>query len=197
MNCPSCGTELPADAQFCIECGVAIRQANTNPTVALPRTVEPALQCPACGRANPANALFCVRCGERIDALQRDFMQSTTLARPAPEPSAAPLPPRTPPVQRRRRPSSRGWPYSGAIFLIGMGLIFLLKLPFLPALFVILGLTTFIASAASGNALGGLSPLVWMFAMAVFFAVPRLGVPAIFVALGLQFILAAAHRKGW
>lgn len=191
MNCPSCGTELPPDAQFCIECGVAIRQANTNPTVALPRTLDPALRCPACGSANPTNALFCVRCGEPIDPTQ-----STTLARPAPKTVAAPVRPPTPAAPRRRSPS-RAWPYSGAIFLIGMGLIFLLKLPFLPALFVILGLITFISSAVSGNVLGGLSPLVWMFAMAVFFAVPRLGVPAIFVALGLQIILAAAHRKGW
>jgi DNA-directed RNA polymerase subunit RPC12/RpoP len=189
MNCPSCGTELPADAMFCIECGVAVRQANTNPTIALPRTLDPALRCAHCGSANPEHAIFCVRCGERIDPTQ-----STTLARPASEPLVTPAPPPAPPRQRSR---AAFWPYSGAIFLIGLGLIFLLKLPFLPALFVIMGLTTFIGSAMSGNVLAGLSPLVWMFALAVFFAVPRLGVPAIFVALGLQFILAAAHREGW
>jgi predicted nucleic acid-binding Zn ribbon protein len=190
MNCPSCGTELPADAQFCIECGVAIRQANTNPTVALPRTLDPTLRCPSCGSANPENALFCVRCGERIDVTQ-----STSLARPAPQPASTPVPPARRTATRRTQ--SQGWPYSGALFLIGMGLIFLLKLPFLPALFVLIGLTTFIGSAVSGNILAGLSPLVWMFAMAIFFAIPRLGVPAIFVAIGLQFIIAAAHRKGW
>jgi predicted nucleic acid-binding Zn ribbon protein len=190
MNCQSCGTELPADAQFCIECGVAVREANTNPTVALPPTLDPALRCPACGSANPEHALFCVRCGERID-----LTQSTTLARRATDPSLAPAP--SMPTPLRRRSGSRGWPYSGAFFLIGLGLIFLLKLPFLPALFVMIGLTTFIGLAISGNALAGLSPLIWMFALAIFFAIPRLGVPAIFVALGLQFILAAAHRKGW
>ncbi len=193
MNCPSCGSELPADAQFCIECGVAIRQANTNPTVALPRTLDPALRCAACGSANPAHAIFCVRCGERIDATQ-----SPILSRSPSEPLLAPAPPPySPPVPQRRPSIAGGWPFGGAVFLIGMGLIFLLKLPFMPAILVLIGLTNFVSFALRGEILNGLSPLIWMFAIAMFFFNSRLAMPAIFVAIGLQVILSAARRQGF
>src|SRR5258705_10692003 len=46
MKCPTCGTENPANAKFCIQCGTP-----------LPRV------CANCGAVNPAGARFCNQCG--------------------------------------------------------------------------------------------------------------------------------------
>jgi class 3 adenylate cyclase len=46
MKCPTCGTDNPANARFCIQCGAP-----------LPRV------CASCGAVNPAGARFCNQCG--------------------------------------------------------------------------------------------------------------------------------------
>src|SRR5258706_1713397 len=46
MKCPTCGTDNPANARFCIQCGTP-----------LPRG------CASCGAVNPAGARFCNQCG--------------------------------------------------------------------------------------------------------------------------------------
>ncbi|MEK6278642.1 MAG: zinc-ribbon domain-containing protein, partial [Actinomycetota bacterium] len=45
-TCPSCGTENPERARFCMSCGTAL---------------EP--RCPSCGAENPPGAKFCIECG--------------------------------------------------------------------------------------------------------------------------------------
>jgi len=47
--CPSCGTENPSRAKFCLSCGAAF-----TPT------------CDACGAENPAGARFCIECGTSL-----------------------------------------------------------------------------------------------------------------------------------
>src|SRR3954470_1365960 len=49
--CPSCGTENPERARFCMSCGAAL-----SPT------------CPACGTQNPPAAKFCIECGGGLGA---------------------------------------------------------------------------------------------------------------------------------
>ena len=51
MNCPSCKTENPADAKFCMSCGTPL-----------------ALACPSCGTDVPPEAKFCPSCGHAIEA---------------------------------------------------------------------------------------------------------------------------------
>jgi ABC-type oligopeptide transport system substrate-binding subunit/class 3 adenylate cyclase len=46
MNCPQCGTENPAGAKFCFECGARL-----------------AVACPLCGTTLPMQAKFCPECG--------------------------------------------------------------------------------------------------------------------------------------
>ncbi|HEX8742176.1 MAG TPA: adenylate/guanylate cyclase domain-containing protein [Thermoleophilaceae bacterium] len=60
ITCGACGTDNPAGARFCMNCGTA-----------LPRV------CPACGTENPVEARFCMSCG-------------TQLAGAAPAPAPAP-----------------------------------------------------------------------------------------------------------
>ncbi|MGH2986014.1 MAG: AAA family ATPase, partial [Solirubrobacterales bacterium] len=49
MTCPSCGTENPDRARFCMSCGTALPAA-----------------CPSCGAQNPAGAKFCIECGSGL-----------------------------------------------------------------------------------------------------------------------------------
>jgi ribosomal protein L40E len=50
LHCPSCGTENPAAAERCRECGTYLQVRN----------------CPQCGVSNPATAHFCMRCGTSL-----------------------------------------------------------------------------------------------------------------------------------
>lgn len=60
IACPDCGTELAADANFCIECGADVQ------------TVEPGsdelTECPSCGVDLDGDEHFCANCGEDLDA---------------------------------------------------------------------------------------------------------------------------------
>lgn len=65
MHCPHCNTTLPDDARFCIECGAAVRVA-TGETVQLPGGNASTITCPHCKFVNPGHARFCVYCGEPV-----------------------------------------------------------------------------------------------------------------------------------
>ncbi len=56
MGCPSCGTESPASAKFCMGCGAAL-----------------AGLCPACGHQNPPAARFCMDCGGALGVQRSAF----------------------------------------------------------------------------------------------------------------------------
>src|SRR4051812_36309204 len=64
--CPSCGTENPERARFCMSCG-----AELSP------------KCPSCGADNPAGAKFCMECGA-------DLSSAPASAPPAAAPTEAP-----------------------------------------------------------------------------------------------------------
>ena len=53
MRCPICGTQNPAGAKFCNECGAPLLSHS----------------CPACGAINRPNARFCNECGTPLPAL--------------------------------------------------------------------------------------------------------------------------------
>lgn len=82
----------------------------------------------------------------------------------------------------------------GPIFLVGLGLLFLLKLPFFPAILVVIGLSLFVSEAARGNVVVGLRNTIWLFGLAVLFTIPRLWMPGIFVLIGLHALLGGICR---
>lgn len=51
MNCPKCGTDNPADAKFCKECGSSFT-----------------INCANCDAELPHDAKFCNNCGEKVEA---------------------------------------------------------------------------------------------------------------------------------
>lgn len=66
MQCQRCGTENPADAVFCKQCGMKLSEGT----------------CPACGKTLPENARFCSYCGTPVPA-------QTAPQQPAPKPRAS------------------------------------------------------------------------------------------------------------
>lgn len=49
QKCPKCGTTLPNNAKFCLECGTKLEN-----------------KCPKCGTNNSFDAKFCLECGEKL-----------------------------------------------------------------------------------------------------------------------------------
>lgn len=199
MLCPSCSAELPDDAQFCIECGVSLRSAaSTGRTIALPRETRVVEICRACGAANPDHAVFCVRCGHRLSE------PAPTIGAPLGQPSLPTAPRRAapgsarpaPPLPRHSRRSRAGWNAAGgAIFLICLGVLLLLKAPFFPAILVVAGITDFVRKAGTGRAAGGLRSLLWLFGIAFLFFMPKLFWPGILVLVGLNVLLDMVLRS--
>jgi len=192
MKCPSCGVALPADARFCIECGFELpRLASTGATMVLPRVAAGAVACPACGAGSPAGADYCVRCGRRL----ADQVPATLPTPPAPPVLARPQlrHPRPTPQFAPVAPSRARWPrlkhLSSAVWIIGIGLILLLKIPFWPTILVVGGLSLFLSAAGRGRVGGGLRSAIWLFGLAFLFSVPRLFVPGMIALVGLSIIL--------
>src|SRR5215213_8819915 len=68
MTCPSCGTENPAGAHFCMSCGSALER-----------------RCPSCGTPAPPEARFCMNCGSALDATPAPQPQRRTTSIPPEE----------------------------------------------------------------------------------------------------------------
>ncbi|NTU86402.1 MAG: hypothetical protein HGA45_44905, partial [Chloroflexales bacterium] len=104
--------------------------------------------------------------------------------------------PAAPPQYTRRQHYRRhGWEgASGAIFLIGLGALLLLKLPFWPGILIIAGLTAFASEAMRGRYFNGLNSVLWLFGIAFLFMVPRLWWPGVLVLVGISVLLNMARR---
>ena len=63
IDCPDCGVELEAEANFCVECGADVSDV----TPGEPETEE-LEACPGCGTDVEPEDNFCVECGEDLDA---------------------------------------------------------------------------------------------------------------------------------
>ena len=55
LKCTQCGTEIPANGKFCLECGTKV----------VPPLAENEMICPACG-AKVAKGKFCAECGAAL-----------------------------------------------------------------------------------------------------------------------------------
>jgi class 3 adenylate cyclase len=66
MHCPSCGSDNPAGAKFCIECATPLQR-----------------RCPRCGTENPPQAKFCAECGASLTEEQKAKGKRRRATRPA------------------------------------------------------------------------------------------------------------------
>jgi class 3 adenylate cyclase/tetratricopeptide (TPR) repeat protein len=78
MRCPVCGTQNPAGAKFCNECGARLQ----------------AMTCPTCGASNRPDAKFCNECGSPLPAFSEHVQFPVTLPplQEAPETQPGPAP---------------------------------------------------------------------------------------------------------
>jgi hypothetical protein len=82
---------------------------------------------------------------------------------------------------------------SGAIFLIGIGLIFLLRLDFFPAILGVLGLSSIIAGLATGRGWYALQGGLWLIGLAILFYFDVF-FPGILIVLGVSALIGALTR---
>lgn len=182
MNCPTCHTELPDDAQFCIECGAHIATASTGPTVQLREQDPHQVQCPVCGSINPMVARFCVLCGT---TLQGGEVASVPAPLPPPvAPTSAPL----------QEPDKLMW-LAGAILLGGGVLLLLTKMLSATPILILIGLAAFTGNARR-RPQAGLMSLVWLFGLAILLGgLPRtLFVPGILILIALSSFVGMFGR---
>ncbi|NTV65211.1 MAG: zinc ribbon domain-containing protein [Oscillochloris sp.] len=195
MRCPSCDADLPADARFCIECGVTLASASTGPTVHLqPDKDGTSVRCAACGSANPSHAIFCVHCGRRMGdpAAQAPPPRAVITGDVLP---GTPVLPAFGPRRRARSGRSRDWEIASiAVFMIGLGLLFLFSRLFWPGILLVIGISNFVRFAGRGQIGVGLRSVLWLFGLAFLFMLPKLFFPGIFVLIALSAILEALLR---
>jgi predicted amidophosphoribosyltransferase len=73
MNCPNCRSENPANAKFCLNCGVPLKH-----------------QCANCKTDLPAGARFCMNCGQPVNVTTTtDDARLTRLTAATPAPLAS------------------------------------------------------------------------------------------------------------
>ena len=82
---------------------------------------------------------------------------------------------------------------SGGILLIGIGLIFLLKLDFFPAILAVLGLSTIVAGLATGRGWYGIQGGIWLIGLFFLFHFDIL-FPGILILIGISGLIAALTR---
>ncbi|WP_276272341.1 zinc ribbon domain-containing protein [Haloarcula litorea] len=63
IDCPDCGEELDADANFCVQCGADVGDLEP---------AGPLTECPGCGVDVDEDDNFCANCGEDLDAHRGD-----------------------------------------------------------------------------------------------------------------------------
>lgn len=168
MNCPTCDRTNPADAQFCIYC--ATRLQSDAPEV-------PVINKPAVGPTK---------------RLTPPPTPTYTMPTPAPQPAPQPLP------QASSTPGHHAHHWNkdviGAVFLIGLGVLFLTGNLF-PGILVLLGVTGYMREAAQGRPRRGLRSLVFFSGLAVLFAT-HFFFPGILLLFGLLYLIGSEGRRG-
>jgi hypothetical protein len=82
---------------------------------------------------------------------------------------------------------------SGGLFLIGIGLIFLLRMPFFPTILAVLGLSSMLAGFASGRGWQGVQGGIWLVGLFVLFYFDILW-PGILILIGISVLIGAITR---
>jgi hypothetical protein len=79
------------------------------------------------------------------------------------------------------------------MFLIGIGLIFLLKMPFFPTILAVIGLSSILAGLATGRGWHGIQGGVWLVGLFFLFYY-NIFWPGILILLGVSALIGALTR---
>lgn len=152
------------------------------------------MNCPNCARTNPEDAQFCIYCAT-------SFGSSVTTAEPKPatgpttrlDPAVVPayiLPAAAPVVQPQTSAQSMAPARSfnkesiGAVWLIGLGILFLTR-DFFPGILVLIGITSYLSANAHGRSAAALQPLMFFVGLAAIFWI-GFSIPLVLLWLGLM-----------
>jgi len=94
IMCPSCGTQAPAGAVFCDNCGFDLRHVAPSASAPAPAAAMPVAEaagpnCPVCGHPNVPGAVFCENCGAEMSATPASQPVAEEAAIPVETPAAA------------------------------------------------------------------------------------------------------------
>ena len=156
------------------------------------------MNCPKCDTPNEEVARFCASCGAVLISSE-DTMAPTTgpttrfdqpVAELAPALSAALMAPR-PAVSM---PSGRLASMNGALWLIGLGVLFLMHAIW-PGILILVGISSYLMDSARGNQQKGLRTLVFFVGLALLTWTNRF-FPGILILLGICALLSPEIRRG-
>jgi hypothetical protein len=82
---------------------------------------------------------------------------------------------------------------SGGLLLIGIGLIFLLRMPFFPTILAVLGLSSILAGFASGRGWQGVQGSIWLVGLFFLFYFDIFW-PGILIVAGVSALIGAVTR---
>jgi len=82
---------------------------------------------------------------------------------------------------------------SGGLLLIGIGLIFLLRMPFFPTILAVLGLSSILAGFASGRGWQGVQGGIWLVGLFFLFYY-EIFWPGILIVAGVSILIGAITR---
>ena len=85
---------------------------------------------------------------------------------------------------------------SGGIFMIGLGVLFLVdSIDFWPWILVLIGFTSLPSTIGRGDIEGGLQSFVWMCGLALLFSQPGLFFPGILILVGISIMIGAMGKS--
>jgi hypothetical protein len=164
------------------------------------------MNCPNCHRQNPADAKFCIYCAAQmtpqtpeVDTAPKPAVGPTVRLNPAPAPSytlpAEPQPAPAPAPQPKPRSRAFDDAPTGAVFLIGLGVLILTG-NFFPGILLLLGVTGYMSEMRRGRRERALQPLVFFGGLTLLFATGFF-FPGIFFLLGAMYLLGRGGHRGW
>ncbi len=154
------------------------------------------MDCPQCGRTNPEDAQYCIYCSaplvpaEEIASAKPETGPTTRLEQPQP---ASSTPTTTPAAGTASRGMGREKEISAAVWLIGLGVLFLTG-SFWPGILVLVGVSTYVHEAAKGDRQGALRSLIFFAGLATLFWA-NLFWPGILILIGLTMLLSPELRR--
>ena len=84
---------------------------------------------------------------------------------------------------------------SGGIFMIGLGVLFLVdEISFWPWILVLIGITSLPSTIGRGDYSSGLQSFLWMVGLALLFSQPGLFFPGILILTGISIMIGALER---
>ncbi|HEX6287983.1 MAG TPA: zinc ribbon domain-containing protein [Herpetosiphonaceae bacterium] len=164
------------------------------------------MNCPKCNRTNPEDARYCIYCSAQLVPPAPDVQDVAPATGPTTRlggeqipvytvPAPAPLPAPAPQAAAASYPGR--WAHNkeigGAVFLIGLGILFLTG-RFWPGILVLIGLTAFINEGMRGHSRNALQGLVFFLGLAVLFSTGWFW-PGILILLGLMALFNG--RRGF